>query len=303
MFGYIRPDMGELKVKEFGRFRACYCGLCHVLGREYGIFSRYILNYDFVFLAMLLDREVPEYCLSRCAGAYFRKRCVCVASETLSRCAGYSVILAYWKLRDSEADDGFLEAAVSRVKRLFLRGAYRRAEKKYPKFSGDVKRLLSELSVLEDENEPSLDKTADKFASLLAAASDYVEDEKDRRVLSELIYHVGRIIYIADAVQDVEEDMTAGRYNPLIPRFSMSSPELSEEEKEIINLTFLNSQNRIFAAFELMEKTYWTSILKNILYRGIPLMCTQVLSGTYSNKSIGLPEDLNKFPFKMGEDR
>lgn len=302
MFGYIRPDMGELKVKEFGRFRACYCGLCHVLGREYGAFSRYILNYDFVFLAMLLEEKAPEYFSARCAPACFRKRCVCVSSEPMSRCAGYSVILAYEKLLDSEADDGFFRASASRIKRLFLQSAYKRAKKKYPEFSENVKRLLSELAVLEKENEPSLDKTADKFASLLASASDHVKDEKRRRILHELFYHVGRIIYIADAVQDLGEDMAKGRYNPLIPRFSLTVPKLSEEEKKTAELALLNSQSRIFAAFELMEETYRTSILKNILYFGIPMMCTQVLSGTYRTENIRLPKNLSKLRFETGEN-
>jgi hypothetical protein len=54
MFGYIRPLKGELKLREFEKFRACYCGLCSALGKEYGITSRLILNYDFFFLAALM---------------------------------------------------------------------------------------------------------------------------------------------------------------------------------------------------------------------------------------------------------
>ena len=39
MFGYVRPLKSELKIREFGQFEAAYCGLCHTLGREYGVFS------------------------------------------------------------------------------------------------------------------------------------------------------------------------------------------------------------------------------------------------------------------------
>ena len=44
MFGYVRPDAPELKIREFERFRACYCGLCHEMSRKYGTAARFILN-------------------------------------------------------------------------------------------------------------------------------------------------------------------------------------------------------------------------------------------------------------------
>lgn len=36
MFGYIMIDKPELKVKEFSRYKAYYCGLCRTLKEEYG---------------------------------------------------------------------------------------------------------------------------------------------------------------------------------------------------------------------------------------------------------------------------
>ena len=295
MFGYIRPDMGELKVKEFGRFRACYCGLCHELGREYGIFSRLILNYDFVFLAMLLDRGKLEYEMQRCVAAPFSKRCVCARSDALARAAGYSVILAYWKLCDEIEDERFFKALSSRIKRLFFKGAFQCASSRYPAFSASVEMHLRELSELEAAEEMSVDKMADKFARLLASAADESREEAEQRLLYELLYHVGRIIYIADAVEDLKEDMSDGRYNPLIARFSLKTPQLSDEEKENVKLGLLNSQSRICAAFELMEDTHWTCIVRNIIYDGIPVMCSQVLDGTYHNTRTRFPQ--------MGEDR
>ena len=59
MFGYVRPNRDELKVRELRDYEALYCGLCHALGRRYGFFARFFLNYDFTFLAMLLDGSKP----------------------------------------------------------------------------------------------------------------------------------------------------------------------------------------------------------------------------------------------------
>ena len=53
MFGYVRPPQ-DLPEEERRRFGRAYCGLCHALGERYGPAARFILNYDFTFLAILL---------------------------------------------------------------------------------------------------------------------------------------------------------------------------------------------------------------------------------------------------------
>ena len=36
MFGYVRPNRDELKVRELRDYEALYCGLCHTLGKRHG---------------------------------------------------------------------------------------------------------------------------------------------------------------------------------------------------------------------------------------------------------------------------
>lgn len=55
MFGYVRIDKPELKVKEFYRYKAYYCGLCHTLKEEYGVRGRMTLTYDMTFLVLFLN--------------------------------------------------------------------------------------------------------------------------------------------------------------------------------------------------------------------------------------------------------
>ena len=54
MFGYVRPRRDELRMREYDRYHAAYCGVCRSLGREYGFFSRFLVNYDMTFLYLLL---------------------------------------------------------------------------------------------------------------------------------------------------------------------------------------------------------------------------------------------------------
>ena len=55
MFGYVRISPDKLNGEEKELYQSCYCGLCHTLGKRYGAAARMILNYDLVFLAMLLS--------------------------------------------------------------------------------------------------------------------------------------------------------------------------------------------------------------------------------------------------------
>ena len=105
MFGYVRPPLGELPQEDTERFRRAYCGLCHTLGGRYGPAARFILNYDFTYLAILLaeggTRGVKQ---ARCMVSPLKKRDFLEADKAMALAADESVILAYWQLRDGVAD-------------------------------------------------------------------------------------------------------------------------------------------------------------------------------------------------------
>ena len=50
-----------------------------------------------------------------------------------------------------------------------------------------------------------------------------------RRVLEQLLYHLGRWIYLVDAADDLPEDFASGSYNPLLRRFGLEEGELTGE--------------------------------------------------------------------------
>ena len=53
MFGYVIANNDKLTPQEQVHYKACYCGLCHELGKGYGKLSRMILSYDLVFLVLV----------------------------------------------------------------------------------------------------------------------------------------------------------------------------------------------------------------------------------------------------------
>ena len=281
MFGYIRPMQGELKVRELERFKACYCGLCHALGRKYGLAARFILSYELVFLSMLIwdDAEAPLIKRKRCIASPFCKRRYCTVSKSLELCAGYSVILTWWKMLDALADETFLRSIPHRFVSLFLSRAYRKAARELPKFDDAVRSHLADLADYEARRIGSIDEAADKFAKILTATAEESKKESTQRALDELLYHLGRWIYIMDACDDLKDDVKYGRYNPVALRFQIDSGALSDESKERVKATLAHSNNLLSAAFELLPKNAWTGILGNMIYLGMPDACERVLEG------------------------
>ena len=297
MFGYIRPFTPELKVYELELFKSAYCTLCHTLKNDYGYFSRFILNYDFTFLAMLLwphDGEL-SFCKKACPVSPIKKKQVLsVPPKSFSICAGYSVILTYWKLRDSISDEPFFKSLKSRAALLLLRRGYKKAARSFPEFERLTRGNLCGLSELEQRSEPSIDAPADKFASILAGASESAP-EKDKRIFTDMLYHIGRWIYITDAYNDLSDDIKTGNYNPIAAKYGIKElSDFTSELRSSLELTLKISQGRVSAAFELLDDTVWAGVIRNIIYLGMPGVFDLVKQGKFDNNK----EKINK----IGED-
>lgn len=280
MFGYVRPSDQRLTEEERQTFRAAYCGLCHALGRGYGPAGRMILNYDLTFLAMILS-EGGGSCEKRCIAHPFRKRRCACGDNAMDAAADMSVILTWWQLRDGIADHGFFKGLKYRAAALLLRRAYRRARARQPQFDADTRTHLTALAALERERCPSLDAPADAFAALLAGAAEEEPDPVRRRVLEQLLYHLGRWIYLVDAADDLKKDVKSGSYNPLVYRFHAECGTLTAEDRAALAATLDSSVRAMAAAFELADFGPWRAIIESVVYEGLYAVGAAVLNGTF----------------------
>lgn len=279
MFGYVRAREDTLSPENKKLYEETYCALCHVLGERYGTYSRAFLNYDFVFLAMLLAPEKEE------GGAEWvicprhprKGKEICGERTWMETAAGESVILTWWKLRDAIADGSAPERLGARILSVGLRKSYRKARAEHSRFDGTAAGLLSELRILEREKSPSIDQTADCFARLLCAAAPETGEEGVDRPREQLLYHLGRWIYLIDAVDDLSGDKKAGRYNPLAARFS----QWDREEREYLRQLMDHSLSLAGAAFQLLPSTQWSGVVENIIYSGLPGVEELVFSGQW----------------------
>lgn len=281
MFGYVRPPQ-ELPEEERKRFGRAYCGLCHALGERYGTAARFILNYDFAFLAILLsEREEGAVRRGRCAAHPVHGRERLESTEALALAADESVILAYWQARDGVEDHGWLRGLKYRGASAVLERAYRKAALARPEFDESTRRQLGLLAALEREGCPSLDRASDTFAVLLQGAARSVDDPTRRRVLEQMLYHLGRWVYLVDAADDLKKDAAAGNYNPVALRYGLTGGEWTAEARESFAATLDHSIHMMATAFELWDFGVWTPVLETTLYSGLFRVGKAVLEGTF----------------------
>ena len=280
MFGYVRPALGRLSEEDRESYQSAYCGLCHTMGRRHGFLTRFTLNYDFAFLAILISGGQgggESRCL-RCPVHPLRRPRQCLQGVGMEAAADESVILTWYKLTDDVQDHAVLTGLPYRLLRLLFRRAYRRAARARPEFDRRVSEGMERLRQLEEEGSPQLDRVADTFAGILAAAADgQTRGEAARRAMEQLLYHLGRWIYLADAWDDLDEDLRKGRYNPLDARFCGRA----KEERDYVSTTLTHSARLAAAAANLLDFGRWTPVVENVLYSGVPAVQSAVMDGRW----------------------
>lgn len=278
MFGYVKINKNELKVREYNVYKSYYCGLCKTLKSEYGYFSRFGLNYDSVFLALLLSSVTEdEYdCKNQiCIAHPLEKKPIMQKNRSLSYSAAVMIILALLKLEDDMRDEKSPKAFFTFF---LLLGTKRKLLKKHKKLYTDCRNEINKLSDLEKNKCDDIDILADVFANLLKLlfTPEFITDETKKRILAHIGYMLGRFIYIIDAYEDIEKDKNKNSFNP----FALS--EKAPDKNEIYELLSLNLSS-MAASYELLDLKINKPILDNIIYLGLSGVLDSILKGENKN--------------------
>lgn len=261
MFGYVKPFVPELKVKEHTFYKAVYCGLCKCMGKKVSRASRLSLSYDFVFLALVragVTNEPFEAEMGRCMLHPLKKRAVIKTNKAVEYGAKAGALLTYYKIKDDYADGKGIKKIGSAFILPFAKRMKRKA-KLPPEFENTVKEYLSELSETEKSKTPSIDKPAEIFGNLLSYISSYgIEDDIQSLALQKIGYHIGRWVYIIDAADDYEKDKKSGNYNPFVLGGGLNKDALFYSlEAELKNL------DELIEKLDITDETV-KNIIKNI---------------------------------------
>lgn len=286
MYGYVRPRKDRLTQEQGAAYQAAYCGLCHTLGKRYGLIARFAVSYDMTFLYLLLRAGEREGTTTRCqcpARPFCKKDCR-IIDDTLERAAAVGLILLRYQLLDHLRDEGFFKKIPYWFAKLLLTPACKKASRRLPEFSALTKARMEGLWTLEEERSPSLDRTAHCFAELLRGCAGEGRQEAVQRPMEQLLYHVGRFVYLTDCLDDLVSDVKKQRYNPLRFRFSLEDGKLSEEDLAYVRTLIQHSVSLAGAAFELLPGGSDSPIVENVIYLGLPAVLQGVLNGEFQRK-------------------
>ncbi|QAT39019.1 DUF5685 family protein [Clostridium sp. JN-9] len=233
MFGYVFPYKMELKIKDFEKFKAYYCGLCLSIKENYGNLPRLTLNYDMTFLAILLDaledKEI-EYKSHKCFIHPFKKKIVVINSDALNYAAFCNVCLSYYKLLDDVYDENSIK---SRLSSKVLHKLFYKFPDKYNLINTKIKDNLDKLYLSEsNSSEKSLDELSHNFAHITGIIlSSYLEGFNEN--LYTLGYNLGKWIYIIDAYDDLKKDMENHRFNAINSCYNVNHSPFEVFKKSI----------------------------------------------------------------------
>lgn len=281
MFGYVKINKPEMKVKEYEAYRGLYCSLCRSLGKNFGVLSRLTLSYDVTFLLLVrlsLGLTVPEFRKGRCPFSPSKKCNYCINGEDELRfSAAVSIMLFYYKIKDNIADGSFFRKMLMYIILPYALLKYRKAEKMYP----DVAKMIDEGMLRQSETEktktPLTDKAAHESADILGKIFAYgFSDEKAKAY--RFGYGIGKFVYLADAADDIVKDIKNKSYNPFVEKYKLIK-EPDEEIKKEIEGTLNMSAAVAAEAFSEIEKKTLTPIVENIIYDGLENTMKTILKG------------------------
>ena len=290
MFGYVKTYQPELKMGEFEQYRGVYCSLCKALGKRYGLWSRMTLSYDFTFLALFHMGLTPGCCgfeKSRCTFNPLKK---CLHSQNnadIDRAADAAMLLVYYKLKDSVADDGFFKRLSAKLTlTLFANRAHRKAVAQLPETDKILADCMAHQMQLEKEGCPSIDKAADPTATMLSVlASMTATDDDQEATLQQFGYALGRWVYLIDALDDLEDDLKEGQYNPYIHAKQLTAGDDTalQEVKNYATQTLNACAAMCLEYYENLTIHRFEGILRNVLQYGMPYQQKRVVNGEDKN--------------------
>jgi len=276
LFGYIVPYKPELKIRDYNYYKAIYCGIC-LQTKKIGNIPRIFLNYDFVFLYLILKEHFniqEEFGNTRCIAHPQKKGVFLKSNKILEYVSNQMVILSFLKLYDDYVDEKRL---MSFTLYNTLRPYIRKITRMYPTSFKKIKELFEKQLLLERSECQNIDEVAHNFGQILAEIFAYNNDPK----LREIGFYTGVWIYLVDAIDDYIDDVKKKRYNCLkyhLQRCKESSA-LFEREISILKVSLDN----YLARLNELIKGYNNQLLDNIVQLGMYSKTEEVINKLKAN--------------------
>ncbi|MBQ7643244.1 MAG: hypothetical protein IJS67_05015 [Clostridia bacterium] len=280
MFGYVKPDLPYLYLKDDRLYKALYCGVCKSIGKNFGQRARLGLTYDIAFLSAFAhnlkgaDVEIKK---ERCVAHHLVPRFMASRDEITEVCAAVNVALVYYKIKDDINDRGR-----GRVKLAFFKRAWKKTLKKYSAVSEIVERNYDNLRALERACESRIDAVGDCFGNMMRELGEYVLGDASDKNSSDTFYFLGKWIYLIDALDDYEKDGKRGEYNPFRYAFGeyKTLSELLKNHGQEITYIFGGVFAGLKNSSENLKWKFNHDLIINVLTKGVEAVTLGVFKKT-----------------------
>lgn len=274
MFGYFRFYNQYSHYATRKVYKNYYCGLCFALEKHYGQLSRMLLSYDVTVLALALHAHPNPGCDKlRCSG---QKQCKATFFDTpdWKKLAAVNILLAAEKFRDDIADEG---SAKAKLGNFLFRKSIRKARKDFPEMDRAIHEGYTAIQAAEKENRDVLE-IGQLFGNMMTGILDVGFSVTP--TVRQYVHEISRWLYFIDALDDYDEDLKRGRFNPIAEAgVSFSTYRLTRigELSQILTSLYRHHSD-LCAALE--DGTRESQILQSILTDSIPAVTASVLTGS-----------------------
>jgi len=288
MFGYTVPLYSKMSPSDLTIYRRYYCETCHQLRSNFGLVSTAAVNYDMTFNTIILDSIIGSpkdigptpnspFCVFKGPSS---------DSDLMKKMAAYTILLTKWELVDDAVDDPSIK---TNLINLTLGRAISKAEKMYPDYDDAVGIGFERLRRMELSDEGDAVRMGRTFGEALSAPLGDIAGEGDSEYLRDLFTHLTSIVYIMDAVDDLDQDYLDGTYNPFLSGCEGYLNRSEHLKKNMYDVTdAMNSvMSELQSSYSAVKggMTDNIGITDNIVYYGIPDSARKTISGTCEAKA------------------
>lgn len=273
MFGYLKPVGYGIAEQTKRYYRQQYCTLCHALWTYYGFSPRFLLSFDMAFIACLFDLATSEQGKISC----YKK--MTIDSEEWKKLSALSLFMVEGKLVDDVCDS---QSKVSQLILKLYKKPFAQAAADYPQTHDAIMQGFEKFRELEKQK-ADVTTLADAFAVIMC------DSAKDlftcTAVVEDVIFHVARWVYFIDAVDDLEEDLRKGRFNPFAEKAKTRKELVADNREEFMAFTQYTTQHLRTSIKEIDTTKRSSALVLAVLNLTIPNTTMQVLlNGKKHNK-------------------
>ncbi len=278
MFGYLGVEKSKLNDGEQGLYQTFMCGVCLSTKKYFSNKVRATISNDINFFNVLfhsvLNADV-QISHARCMAHPFTKRTILAPTEITDKIAVCNVLLVALDIFDDVVDGGSLK---KRLAYRAIKKDYHKAMQLMPQASDAFCESYRQLRTLEQANCNSIDKVAECFSNLSVQFAKQVLGDTCSDFCTTLCYNVGKWVYLADALDDIDKDIAKQNYNPFVSAYSLAGSQDVAKHLEDIQFEMFAVLNRIAQSYNDMNLERYTCLLNNIIYTAIRNKTTQILN-------------------------